>query len=190
MQENNIGTKDELESLLVSTKLDQQQKHDELIATENQLKTVNQKIYYSGQYQMNKSTYSTFLKAKNKAKFRQEHESEILLYETARKDLKQLYGDSKFHTLKLLYEEKNELTDKKNFLYDDYSFARAKYKEIQTVNTNVTTYLNEKDISENNNQAQDRADEAGKKRIEELIKKSNPQVEDLVVEVEYIGEDI
>lgn len=66
--------------------------------------------------------------------------------------MKQLYGDSKFHTLKSLYEEKNQLTDKKNSLYDDYSFVRAKCKEIQTVSTNVTTYLNDKDIAETKNQ--------------------------------------
>lgn len=85
--------------------------------------------------------------------------------------------------------------------YDEYELLATidnSHELIKNQSTGANAGINqihmfEEAISkhfENNNQAQDRVDEAGKKSIEELIKKSNPQVEDLVVKVEYIGEDI
>lgn len=144
LQENGIGTQEELASLLVSTKDDQQEKHDALLQTESRLKTVNQMIRLTGQYYANKGVYGQFLKAKNKAKFRSEHESEILLYEAARNGLKELSGGEKLPTLKMLREEKSQLTQKKNALYEDYSIARAKYREIQTISSNVAMILGTK----------------------------------------------
>jgi len=141
LQENGIGTQEELASLLSSTKDDQQAKHDELLSVESRLKAINQMIRLTGQYYANRGVYGEFLKANNKAKFRSAHESEILLYESARKQLKELSGGKKLPTLKMLREEKAELTQKKNTLYEDYSIARAKLREIQTVNANVEMIL-------------------------------------------------
>ena len=150
LQENGIGTKEELTTLLGSTKDDQQEKHDALLKTEARLKTVNQMIRLTGQYYANKGVYGQFLKAKNKARFRSEHESEILLYEAARKGLKELSGGEKLPTLKMLREEKSQLTQKKNALYEDYSIARAKYRKIQTVSSNVDMILgtNHQDLNQ------------------------------------------
>ena len=141
LQENGIGTEEELSSVLASTIDDQQVKHDELLAVESRLKNVNRMIRLTGQYLANKSVYKEFLNAKNKSRFRSEHASEIQLYEAARKELKELSGGEKLPTMKMLREEKTDLTARKNALYEDYSTARAKYREIQTVSTNVETML-------------------------------------------------
>ena len=148
LQENGIGTEEELASILSSTRNDQQVKHDELLAVESRLKTVNRMIRLTGQYLANKAVYKEFLNAKNKSRFREEHASEIQLYEAARKELKELSGGEKLPTMKMLREEKAELTAKKNALYEDYSTARAKYREIQTVNSNVEAMLGAKARSE------------------------------------------
>ena len=121
------------------------EKHDKLKATEARLKTVNLLIKYSGQYYANKKTYSDYLKAKNKAQFRQEHDAEIILYEAARRQLKELSGGEKIPTLQHLKEEKESLTAMKNEQYEEFSFARAKQKELQTVVTNIDKVLSEKD---------------------------------------------
>ena len=145
LQENGIGTREDLAAVLSSTRDDQQTKHDELLKTEARLKEINQMIRLTGQYYANKAVYGQFLKAKNKAKFRSEHEAEILLYETARKELKKLSGGEKLPSLKMLREEKAQLIGKKNALYEDYSTARAKYREIQTVVSNEDMLLGTKD---------------------------------------------
>lgn len=145
LQENGIGTREDLAAVLSSTREDQQTKHDELLKTEARLKEVNLMIRLTGQYYANKAVYGQFLKAKNKAKFRSEHEAEILLYETARKELNELSGGKKLPSLKMLREEKAQLTGMKNALYEDYSTARAKYREIQTVTSNVDMLLGTRD---------------------------------------------
>ena len=147
LQENGIGTQEELASLLSCTKEDQQSRHDELFAVESRLKTVNQMIRLTGQYYANKDMYGEFLKAKNKSNFRQDHEAQILLYESARNQLKELSGGKKLPTLKMLREEKAELIQKKNALYEDYSIARAKYRELQTIDTNVKSILGDQELT-------------------------------------------
>ena len=147
LQENGIGTREDLSALLSATKDDQQSKHDQLLSVEARLKTVNQMIRLTGQYYANKAVYSEFLKSKNKAAFRSEHESEIVLYETARKELRTLSNGEKLPTLKMLREEKVRLTQEKNTLYEDYSLARSKYRELQTIEANVQSILQNKDLS-------------------------------------------
>ena len=145
IEENGIKDREELITLLESAGKDKNEKHEKLKATEARLKTVNLLIKYSGQYYANKKVYSDYLKAKNKAQFRAEHDAEITLYEAARRQLKELSGGEKIPTLQHLKEEKESLTVSKNELYEEYSFARAKQKELQTVVTNVDKVLLEKD---------------------------------------------
>lgn len=52
-------------------------------STEASLKNINQQIYYTGQYLSNKPFFAQMLKFRNKKKFRQEHQVEITLYESA-----------------------------------------------------------------------------------------------------------
>ena len=145
IEENGIKDREELIALLESAGKDKNEKHEKLKATEARLKTVNLLIKYSGQYYANKKTYSDYLKAKNKAQFRAEHDAEITLYEAARRQLKELSEGEKIPTIQHLKEEKESLTVSKNELYEEYSFARGKQKELQTVVTNVDKVLSEKD---------------------------------------------
>ena len=151
IEENGIKDREELSELLESAGKDKNEKHEKLKATEARLKTVNLLIKYSGQYYANKKTYSEYLKAKNKAQFRAEHDAEITLYEAARRQLKELSGGEKIPTLQHLKEEKESLTILKNELYEEYSFARAKQKELQTVITNIDKILSRKDKIEKEN---------------------------------------
>ena len=148
LQENGLGTLEELEQLLSSTQSDFDEKRISLKATEDRLKTVNLLIKNSGQYLAHKQVYGEYLKATNKKKFREEHESEILLYEAARKELKQLTNGEKIPSLKQLRVEKDELTRRKNQEYEDYSFSRAKLRELQTIHSNVNTILGKEHIQE------------------------------------------
>jgi len=148
LQENGIGTLEELEQLLTSTQSDFDEKRISLKTTEDRLKTVNLLIKNSGQYLAHKQIYGEYLKAKNKKKFREEHESEIILYETARKDLKQLANGEKIPSLKQLRTEKEKLTLRKNQEYEDYSFSRAKLRELQTIHSNVNAILGKEQVQE------------------------------------------
>lgn len=113
----------------------------ELRDTERQLKALNEKIHYTGQYLANKAVYGQMLKARNKKKFRQEHSSEISLYESAVKYLKSQYSDSRFPTMKVLKEERDRLTVQKQAQTDTWHYFRDYQKELRTVCSNVDSIL-------------------------------------------------
>ena len=161
---NGIETVEDLDSLLTSTKADMSEKHSALKSTEAELKSTNLLIKYTGQYLANRDTYRQYMKSKDKAYFREAHRAEITLYEAARKYLKEagyLQKQDKAHTvsssstpdtmpyipsIQELKTRKEELTSYKNTLYEDYSYSRAKYRELQTVHQNVHSIL---DINRN-----------------------------------------
>lgn len=65
--------------------------------------------------------------------FRQEHLSEITLYETARNFLKQQASSEKLPSMKLLKSEKEKLLSIKNMQHQKYQKRKQYEKELQTV---------------------------------------------------------
>ena len=128
LQENNIGTKQELNTLLVSVKEELRQKQKRLKEVETALHTINKQIHYTGQYLSTKATYQQYLHTGYKAKFRTEHFQEISLYESARYELKRIVGTDKVSSLNFLNIQKQELLQKKYVLYKEYSSSRAQYR--------------------------------------------------------------
>lgn len=111
-----------------------------LRSTEQKLKEVNEQIHYTGQYLANKSVYGQFLKSKNKKQFRQEHQSEITLYETARRILKERSEGGKLPSMKFLKAEKEKLTTLKDSQYEAYQNLRNYQNELKTVCSNVVDF--------------------------------------------------
>ena len=89
VQERGYSTEDNLMTALTTSQSETANCRKNLRSTQQELKRINEQIHYTGQYLANKSVYREFLHAKNKKQFRQEHLSEITLYETARNFLKQ-----------------------------------------------------------------------------------------------------
>ncbi len=141
LQENGIGTQENLNKLLEATKQDVNQQLSDLKSVQNELNKTNLLIRNTGQYLANKSVYQEYLNAKNKKQFRQDHAPQILLYEAARKELRTLSNGEKIPTLKQLKERKSELTALKNARYEDYSFSKGKLRELQTIDANVKYIL-------------------------------------------------
>ena len=95
VQEHGYDTKDKLDSTLSEAKEQTSVSRKALKSTEDKLRGINEQIHYTGQYLANKSVYFEFCKSKNKGKFRQEHSTEIRLYEAAIKFLKDKSGNGK-----------------------------------------------------------------------------------------------
>ncbi|MCD8221448.1 MAG: hypothetical protein LUD07_04505 [Clostridiales bacterium] len=110
VQEHEYGTREHLQKSFDEVTAKMHDARKTLQDTEDQLKALNEKIHYTGQYLANKAVYGQMLKTRNKKKFRQEHSSEIRLYESAVKYLKAQYADSQFPTMKALKEERDRLT--------------------------------------------------------------------------------
>ena len=69
-----------------------------------------------------------------------------MLYESARKSLKELSGGNPIPSLKALREERDQLVATNNAQYETYSFARSKLYELQAIHQNLSTYIKEKNL--------------------------------------------
>lgn len=150
LQDNGIGSVEELSRLLSSTYSDFNEKQKALRSTESRLRDVNLLIKNTGQYLANKDAYKEYLASKNKKDFRERHRTELTLYEAARDYLKEhapkettADGKVKFRTpsINSLRAEKEKLTALKNQQYEEFSYVRTKYRELQTVANNVNQML-------------------------------------------------
>ena len=141
IQEHGYNTRDSLEDSFSEIKSHASISRKELKSVEDNLRKVNEQIHYTGQYLANKSVYQKFVKAKNKGQFRQEHPTEIALYETARKFLKEQSADGKLPSIKLLKAEKEKLLHQKKEAQKTYHYYRDYQKELNTVCSNVDKIL-------------------------------------------------
>lgn len=69
-------------------------------------------------------------------------------FDAARKELKEYYGEEKFASMKSPKTRKAELTAAKNEQYEDYCYARARQRELQTIDANVRSMLGLKEVPE------------------------------------------
>ena len=141
IQEHGYDTEDDLKAAFDEAQAQTTEMRKTLRSTEKKLREVNEQIHYTGQYLANKSVCREFLTCKNKKKFRLEHQTEITLYETARKILKEHSEDGKLPSMKLLKAEKEKLAARKSSQYEAYRNLREYEKELHIVQTNIDTFL-------------------------------------------------
>lgn len=141
VQEHGFDTRQDLSAALDDTGTQTGEMRKALRSTEQRIKEINEQIHYTGQYLANKNTYGQYLKSRNKKHFRQEHQTEITLYETARKFLKGRSGTDKLPSIKSLKEEKEKLSRLKDSQYAAYQNLREYQKELKTVCSNVDMIL-------------------------------------------------
>ena len=140
IQEHVYDTRDELAARVddVSAKLNEARKT--LRTTQDRIKELNEQIHFVGQYQTHKSIQSRFLKAKNKKKFRQEHRSELELYDAGVSYIKDHFA-GKVPSLKALKAERDQLLQMKDAQSGTYQYFKDYQKELRTASTNVDTIL-------------------------------------------------
>ena len=140
IQENNYDTRDDLIAAYqeISEKFTTARKT--LRATEDEIKKLNEQIHYVGQYMSNKKVYQEFLKVRNKRKFQEQHRSELALYESGVKYIKENL-DSTVPSLKGLKAKRDKLLIMKNAQYGTYNYFKEYQKELRTVCSNVDAIL-------------------------------------------------
>ncbi|MBD5490113.1 MAG: rlx protein, partial [Lachnospiraceae bacterium] len=141
VQEHGYNTVEDAESKLAEIKELASSSRKELKDIEVRLRQTNEQIHYTGQYLVYKSIYSQFLRSKNKGRFRQEHSSELAIYETAIKFLKEKAVDGQLPTLQTLKAEKEKLLVQKKEAKEKYYYYRDYQKELDTVCTNIHAAL-------------------------------------------------
>ncbi len=140
IQEHGYDTRDDLAARLddIAAKLSEARKT--LRATQDRIKELNEQIHFVGQYQTHKSFQSRFLESRNKKSFRQEHRSELELYESGVSYIKEHF-DGKVPSLKALKTERDQLLQMKDAQSGTYQYFKDYQKELRTASTNVDAIL-------------------------------------------------
>ena len=113
----------------------------ELKGVEARLREVQPLIKNISNYQRLKPVYDAFQRAKDKPSFKAKHEAELVIFEAARSTLLAMQGDEKLPSLKTLQAEQQRLLEEQQRLYDERAKLKKEVKQIETINSNVDTFL-------------------------------------------------
>jgi len=92
-------------------------------------------------YRQTKPVYDNYRKAKNKERFRQEHESSLILHEAAAKSLRSARIGGKLPNVATLQADYSRLTKEKEALYTEYGKLKKQMKEYGIIKSNVDSIL-------------------------------------------------
>ena len=113
----------------------------ELKGVEARLREVQPLIKNISNYQRLKPVYDAFQKAKDKPGFKAKHEAELVIFEAVRSTLLAMQGDEKLPSLKTLQAQQQRLLDEQQRLYDERAKLKKEVKQIETIKSNVDTFL-------------------------------------------------
>ena len=92
-------------------------------------------------YQKTKPLYEAYKKARNKEKYRAEHERGIILHEAAAKALKAAQISGKLPSVPALQAEYEKLQEQKEALYADYGKLKKQVAEYDVIKRNIDSIL-------------------------------------------------
>ena len=109
-------------------------------AVEGRIAELNLIAKYAATYRKCRPIYNRYRKSEDKEKFLRGHESEIILFEAAARELKRL-GAVPMPVTERLVAELSELTVRKGTLYAQYTAAKRQAKEYDTIKRNLGILL-------------------------------------------------
>ena len=144
IQEHGYDTRADFNAALTNAENQTSLARKKMKDTEQQLKNVNEQIHFTGQYLAYKDLYAQYRKSHNRNKFYEEHKAELSLYETALRVLKEKSNGQKLPSMKLLYQEKDRLTELREVQRSDFYSHRDQERELRTVDANIDMILGKK----------------------------------------------
>ena len=123
---------------------------ESLKAVESRLREIQPLIKNLNNYRKLKPVWEEYSRIKNKPAFREKHQAELMIFESARKSLREHYGERKWESLKELQAERSRLTAEQDKLYAEREQIKKQLKEVETVKGNVDRILgNEEERTQN-----------------------------------------
>ena len=134
--EHGIDTYEELENKLAALTDQRDSTLASIKAAEGRIAELTLIAKYSDTYRKCRPIYDRYKQSGDKEKFLRGHESEIILFEAAARELKRL-GAVPLPSVDRVQAELAELTARKNTLYADYSEAKRQIREYDTIRQNL-----------------------------------------------------
>jgi len=140
LTEHGISSYGELESKLTALSARRDTAHAEIKRIESRSVELTLVMKHAGTYRQLKPLYGRYRKSNDKEKFLRGHESKIILFEAAARELKRL-GAVPLPTTESMKTELANLTAEKERLLAEYKAARTEAQEYETVKQNVDALL-------------------------------------------------
>ena len=113
----------------------------ELDGAKEELRDINEQVHFTGQYLSTKKAYAGYKKAKDKEKYRSDHQADLVKYEASRDYLRKRADGKKLPSLAELKERKLALVNQRESLYAALEDKRISFKEIDTMLKNMDAIL-------------------------------------------------
>ena len=140
LTEHGITSYAELESRLAAVAGRRDTAHASLKETEARIVELSLVMKHAGTYRRLKPLYEQYRQSRDKEKFLRGHESGIIIFEAAARELKKL-GAVPLSSAERMEKELSELTAKKEALLAGYRAARSEAREYETIRQNVDALL-------------------------------------------------
>jgi hypothetical protein len=141
LTENRIEQYADLTAKIAEIVAENEQAADALKTVETRLADMAVLIKNITTYQKTKPAYDAYRKAKNKEKYRAEHESNIILYEAVAKALRAAQIGGKLPNVAALQTEYAKLQEQKEALYANYGKLKKQVKEYEVIKRNIDSIL-------------------------------------------------
>ena len=143
LTENNLLRYEDLQAKIAEVRVAEQQAADTLKQLEKRINDMGLLTKNISTYQRTKPAFDRYRQAGDKDKYRQQHETDLILHEAARKALAAVQTGGKLPSLQSLKTEHEKLTQEKSALYQEYNKLKKQMKELDTVKTNIDRILNQ-----------------------------------------------
>ena len=140
LTEHGIDSYEELESKLAAVTEKRDTAHASIKETEARIADLSLVMKHAATYRQLKPVYDRYRQSKDKEKFLRRHESEIILFEAAARELKRM-GAVPLPSTEIMKTELTALAGKKDTLLAEYRAARSQTQEYETIKKNVDALL-------------------------------------------------
>ena len=140
LTEHGIGSYANLESRIAAVTEQRETAHASLKDTEVRIAELSLVMKHAAAYRRLRPVYEQYRHSRDKEKFLRGHESEIIIFEAAARELKKM-GAVPLPSAERMEKELSELTARKEMLLAGYKAARSEAKEYETIKQNVDTIL-------------------------------------------------
>ena len=141
MSEHGLLKGVQLDEELAALRIAYDQAKTEVKETEKQLKNVNRSLRLLGQYYRTRKIYQSYRRCSNKKSYKEEHRSELELYDAAVEELRSIYSDGKFPPVQELKKEKSKLMEHKSEQYENYREIRKQWMDVSKIVRNRDSFL-------------------------------------------------
>lgn len=140
LTEHGIASYEELESRLASLIEKQDAAHAAMKETEARIAELSLIQKHAATYRQLRPVYDRYRQSRDKEKFLRGHESDIILFEAAARELKRM-GAVPLPSTERIKTEIARLTERKETLLLEYRSARSEAREFETIKQNVDALL-------------------------------------------------